>query len=309
MTDGFGPRLQVGERQGDHGRAARSARFRGDATAHQTVRVTERDEGRRRESFNEVAELYDRARPGYPDELLIDLWELAGLSRSSRVLEIGCGTGQLTVPMARTGVQIVAVELGADLAAVARRNLAGFDHVQVVEAAFEDWPLPDESFDLVVSATAFHWLDPQVRLVKSARALRRPGGAVAIISTHHVAGGTAGFNERAQICYERWADAEPGYRFPTVESIRSSDELDLSPRFGTVTTRRYVRDLPYTTQAYLELLGTYSNNRALTDHARAGLFACLSDLIDSRFGGHIVKTVMTELQLATVAATTPEPTA
>src|SRR5947209_4923085 len=78
---------------------------------------------RRRESLDEVAERYDRARPGYPLALVDDLVDLACLGRGSRVLEIGCGTGQLTVPLAERGVSLVGVELGANLAAIARRKL------------------------------------------------------------------------------------------------------------------------------------------------------------------------------------------
>jgi protein-L-isoaspartate O-methyltransferase len=56
--------------------------------------------------------------------------------------------------MTGRGCRVVAVELGAALAAVARRNLARFPAVEVVTAPFEDWPLPKEPFDLVLAATA-----------------------------------------------------------------------------------------------------------------------------------------------------------
>src|SRR5687767_13722173 len=127
-----------------------------------------------RVTFDEDAERYDRARPGYPSSIFDDLAELAGIGPGCRVLEIGCGTGQATVPLAERGCEVVAVELGTELAEVARRNLARFPDVQVVNAAFERWPLPPEPFDVVLSATAFHWIDPTVRVVKSADALR-PG--------------------------------------------------------------------------------------------------------------------------------------
>src|SRR6266542_3166340 len=134
----------------------------------------------------------DRARPGYPPALFDELAVPAGVGPGCRVLEIGCGTGQATVPLAERGGQIVAVELGADLARVARRNLARFPDVEVVVAAFEDWPLPTEPFDTVVAATAWHWLAPAVRVAKAAQALR-PGRALATISTHHIAGGNEAF--------------------------------------------------------------------------------------------------------------------
>jgi len=70
------------------------------------------------------------------------------------VLEIGCGTGQATLPLAHLGYTIVAGELSADLATIARRNLEAFDNIKVIVSAFEDWPLPDASFDLVLARLA-----------------------------------------------------------------------------------------------------------------------------------------------------------
>ena len=82
----------------------------------------DRKRERLRVTFDQAAELYDRARPGYPPALFTDLAELAGIGPGCRVLEIGCGTGQATGPLAKRGCQVVAVELGAALAAAARRN-------------------------------------------------------------------------------------------------------------------------------------------------------------------------------------------
>jgi SAM-dependent methyltransferase len=129
----------------------------------------------------------------------------------------------------------VAVELGADLAAVARRNLARFPQVQVITAAFEDWPLPAEPFDVVLVATAFHWIDPAVRVSKAAADALRPDGVLATIATHHIAGGDQAFFVRAQACYERWDPDTPpgGARLPTAAEVpTASDELDRSGRFG-----------------------------------------------------------------------------
>ncbi len=109
-----------------------------------------------RTAFDDDAELYDRARPAYPSELIDALVALTGIGPGSRVLEVGPGTGQLTVPLAARGTDIVAVELGGRMAAVARRNLARFPSAVVVVSSFEDWPLPTDPFDLVVSATAWH---------------------------------------------------------------------------------------------------------------------------------------------------------
>src|SRR5918912_251029 len=143
------------------------------------------DRRRLRATFEEVPELYDRARPLYPAELFDDLVAYAGLERGARVLEIGCGTGQATLPLAERGLEVVCVELGARLAAAARRKLAGFPRVEVVHALFEEWEAEEASFDAVVAFTAFHWVDPETKYAKPARLLR-PGGCLAVAETDHV---------------------------------------------------------------------------------------------------------------------------
>ncbi|GGT33608.1 class I SAM-dependent methyltransferase [Streptomyces chromofuscus] len=269
-----------------------------DDTPDETRRV------RLSRTFDEDAELYDRARPGYPPELFDDLTEVAGIEPGCHVLEVGPGTGQATLPLAERGCRITAVELGADMAAVARRNLAGFAAVEIVTADFETWPLPQEPFDAVVSATAFHWIDPAVRMTKAADALR-PGGALAVVATQHVAGGSAEFFVEVQECYERFDPATPpGLRLPSPQDVDTSDHADevaRSGRFGPVVFRRYAWDLTYSTAEYLEVLRTYSGHRALPPEARDGLLECIAGLIDRRYGGRVTKRYLTELRVARAA--------
>jgi SAM-dependent methyltransferase len=255
--------------------------------------VSERE--RLRATFDEDAERYDRARPGYPSRLFDDLAELAGLGPRCAVLELGCGTGKATVRLVERGYRVVAVELGAALAEVARRNTGAV----VVNAAFESWPLPQEPFDLVLAATAWHWFDPDVRATKAADALR-PGGSLAIVDTQHVAGGTAAFFVDAQDCYERFDPATPpGLRPQPAEEYPDDDaELAASGRFGAAAFRRYVWDAEYTTAQYIDLLLTYSGHRALPTTARNGLLDCIAALIDRRYGGRIVKRYLTQLRVA-----------
>src|SRR5262249_23291310 len=137
-----------------------------------------------RTTFDEVADLYARARPTYPDEVFDDLVEAARLGVGARVLELGSGTGIATLPLARRGFELVCVELGAQLAAVARRKLEAFANVEIVNAAFESWSPPGR-FDAVVAFASFHWNDPAARYERSANALR-PGGALAVVRADHV---------------------------------------------------------------------------------------------------------------------------
>ncbi|WP_214107864.1 class I SAM-dependent methyltransferase [Acrocarpospora catenulata] len=257
------------------------------------------DRLRLRVTFDEDAGLYDRARPGYPAALFADLAELAGAGPGCRVLEIGCGTGKATVPLAERGCRVTAVELGPALAGVARRRLAAFPEAEVVTADFEHWPLPAEPYDLVVAATSFHWLDPAMRVAKSAAALR-PGGKLAIVRTHHVRGGTSEFFAQAQECYLRFdPDTPPDLRLEEADEIpRDSAEVDGSGFFAPALFRRYEWELTYTAATYRDLLMTYSNHRALDSEAREGLLACIRHLIDSAYDGRITKRFLTELQLS-----------
>jgi SAM-dependent methyltransferase len=261
--------------------------------------MTGADRLRLRQMFDKDAELYDRARPGYPRELFDDLEELGGVRAGSRVLEIGCGTGQATVSLAERGCRIVAVELGAGMAAVAMRNLARFPGVEVAVAEFEDWPLPAEPFDAVVAATAWHWIDPAVRVAKAAQALR-PGGVLATIMSQHVAGGTEAFFVDVQDCYERWdPDTPPGLRLPAAADLPDdAQELEGSCQFGAPLFRRYEWDVAYSTEAYLDVLRTYSGHRAMAPPARDGLLACIGDLIETTYGGQVTKRYLTGLRIA-----------
>ncbi|MEU9454006.1 methyltransferase domain-containing protein [Streptomyces sp. NPDC048277] len=249
-----------------------------------------------RGTFDEDAELYERARPRYPPSLVEELGRVIGAAPGVRVLEIAPGTGKLTVDLARFGCAITAVELGPSLAAVARRQLAGFPAVDVVTADFEEWELPSEPFDAVVCATAFHWLDPALRVTGPARALR-PGGLLAVVTTHHVAGGTEDFFAEVQECYERWDPATPPGLRQTPESGLAPDtaEFTASPHFTDVTVHGHAQEITYSTGAYLDVLLTYSNHRALPEPARNGLLADIRELIDTRYDGVVTKRYWHEL--------------
>ncbi|MFF4565172.1 class I SAM-dependent methyltransferase [Streptomyces sp. NPDC001435] len=249
-----------------------------------------------RVTFDQDAELYERARPRYPPPLVEELGRVTGAAPGARVLEIAPGTGKLTVDLARSGCAITAVELGPSMAAVARRQLAAFPDVDVVTADFEEWELPPQPFDAVVCATAFHWIDPALRVAKPARALR-PGGLLAVVTTHHAAGGTEDFFAEAQECYERWDPATPPGLRQTPESdiVADTAEFTGSPHFADVSVHGHAQEITYTTDAYLDVLRTYSNHRALPEPARNGLLADIRELIESRYDGVVTKRYWHEL--------------
>ncbi len=252
--------------------------------------------------FDRVAELYDRARPTYPDALFDDVVRLSGIPDGGHILEIGPGTGQATQPMAQRGYRITAVELGANLAAVARRNLGAFPDVDIWVGAFEDWPLPDARFDLVMSVSAFHWLDHGVALPKIAAALR-PGGALAYTTGGHVEGGTSQFFIDAQECYlKHMPGTPPGLRLEPAGMIPLESPItDESGLFEPAQHARHEWLRDFTTQRYIDELSTYSGKLALSDEDREALLSCIRAMIDERYGGRIVKAYLTDLHVVHVA--------
>ncbi len=137
------------------------------------------DARRHGRAFDRVAEDYDRHRPTYPDALVDRACE--GIEPGAAVLEIGCGTGQLTRSLLARGLRVTAVEPGRRLIARARDRLNGAGDVRFVNARLEDASLPRAEYSAVVSASAIHWIDPDVSWRKIADALV-DGGSLALIS-------------------------------------------------------------------------------------------------------------------------------
>ena len=126
-----------------------------------------------RRTFNEDAANYNAARPGYMPELIADVLAYRPVTAQSHVLEIGIGTGQATLPFLQTGARLTAVELGQELAEFSRRKFVAFPKFQVVCEDFMNWDLTPDSLDLIISATAFHWLPQEEALRKCLQALNR----------------------------------------------------------------------------------------------------------------------------------------
>jgi len=241
------------------------------------------DQGRHflRAGFDRAAEDYQRTRPVCPPQLFDDLIELAGLEPADRVLEIGCGTGQATVPLAERGLAVTAVELGAGLAAIARRRLTAFPAAGVMTSAFEDWRPPGLPFDAVVAVSSLHWIDPQLRYAKP-HELLRPGGAMAV----------------AGCMWARPADAEPFWRDVQEDYCAAGfagtppprpDQIGLrhfppeaGPYFDEVASLRYpALQMRYTAGDYLAQLATQSGTRALGEVRGAEFLAAVRRRLES----------------------------
>lgn len=251
---------------------------------------------RRKYSFDAVADAYDAYRTPPPRQVVDALVEATDIHEGSRVLEIGSGTGQLSVPLARLGVDLVAMEPGAHLAAHAERHLHAFANARVLVASFEGWELSGDQFDAVVCANAFHWLDAEIRYSKSADALR-PGGHLGLLVMHHVRGGTPGFSADTQPSYCKWGlSSDPLFEPPSPDSLPATfAELDERDEFDSIERTLFEIPMPHTTESYVGWLSTDSLVNTLDAAARRGFLDDIERLIESRYHGTVIRNFVYEV--------------
>ncbi|HEY2489197.1 MAG TPA: methyltransferase domain-containing protein [Streptosporangiaceae bacterium] len=244
-----------------------------------------------RQTFDSAAAKYQEARPEYPGELYAALVSLAGLRpEADSLCEVGSGPGKATIPLARRGFRITCVELGAALADEARRNLAGFGRVTVVNADFETWrPASPGAFGLVFAATAWHWIDPEIRYLK-ARELLKPGGHLAFWEAVHVFpdGGDPFFREIQDVYDEINEGMPPGSGFPRPDELTDSTaEIEASGLFTDVAVRRFDWEIRYTAEGYIRLLDTFSGHIAMADWQRDRLYGEIRRRLAARPDGRL----------------------
>ena len=231
-------------------------------------------------TFYTAAVLYEEVRPGYPEELIRDVIDISGLNHHSSILEIGCGTGKATRPFAERGYELVCLDIGADLIAVAKENLSCFPNVSFVEQAFEVWQ-PRDKFNLIISATVFHWVDPKVRYLKAFEVLQS-SGFLAVFSNQHVRK-EEGFFAETQSLYDR-------YYFPlTTSRPTHATNFPGVAAFQYPIKRVYPWTQTYSSEQSIKLLGTYSGHIALSNKNRYRLFEGIANLIETRYGGRVTK--------------------
>ncbi len=261
---------------------------------------TEHERHTLRESFDRAAILYQQVRPDYPEELFDHLIKVTHLEAGAHLLEIGCATGKATMPLAQRGFDITCVELGSALAAVARQNMAGMT-VNIIEQRFEDWqPGTGNGFDLVFAATAWHWIDPDVRYRKAWEILR-PGGYLAFWTAAHVFPDDADpFFREVQAVYEALGEGRPqDAQWPRPGQLPDSrGEIEATGLFEVVDIRHFDWERIYPVEEYIDLLNTFSNHILMEDQTRDTLYREIRARLNPRSDKSVRRHWGTVLQVA-----------
>ena len=231
-------------------------------------------------TFNTAPTLYEDVRPGYPEQLIKDVIDLSDLEDHSSILEVGCGTGKATRPFAERRYEVLCLDIGADLIAVAKEKLKTFPNVAFIEQAFEEWE-SEKEFDLIISATAFHWVDPKLRYLKASGVLRSDG-FLAVFSNQHVRK-DEGFFAESQSLYDKYYSP-----LTTSGPTHATNFLGVEA-FQDPIKRVYPWSQTYTSEQYIKLLGTYSGHIALPDKNKRLLFEGIANLIETKYNGRVTK--------------------
>lgn len=249
--------------------------------------------------FDWDPENYDRARPSYPDALFDDLW--AYLDEETRAhpatIEVGPGTGQATRALLARGARVTAVELGPRLAVFLARKFLVQPELTVVNAAFEDVPLSEGAWNLVFSATAYHWVASETRTARP-YALLKAGGVLAVVDTIQVRGAAdRGYFERSQPLYARYWPDQPTFHPTPQPDVEPPilEEMRASGLFEDVRRWRYRWDQRYDVDAYISLVRSYSNTYELAPDLRESFLADLRAFVKAEEGAYVLRPLVITL--------------
>ncbi|WP_033351265.1 class I SAM-dependent methyltransferase [Kitasatospora aureofaciens] len=252
------------------------------------------------ESFGADAHRYDQARPRYPDDLVARI--VAG-SPGPEVLDIGCGTGIAARQFQAAGCTVLGLDPDARMADPARvRGLP------VEVATFEAWDPAGRTFDTVIAAQSWHWVDPAVGAAKAARVLR-PNGRLAIFG--HVFEPPSEVAEPFAAAFRRVAPESPFSSQPARRPLETyqagyakiADTIRETGRFSAPEQWRYDWDRPYTRDQWLDLLPTTGALTRLHPDQLTEILAAVGHAIDT-LGGRFTMHYTT---LATTATRTAAP--
>ena len=246
--------------------------------------------------FDTIANLYDTYRPDYPTKLVDSVVTLSGIPWGGNILEIGSGTGKATILFAQRGYTIHCIEPGPNLVSVATRNLQAYPRVTFEISRFEESRDHTAEFDLVMAASAFHWISGEVGYQIAARALK-PLGSLALF--WNMSTGFQGkITQRLAAIYREIVPEltnSPKHMEEIIEERHT--KILQSGCFNQVTIRRFHWSRTYRTEEYLGLLNTHSDHLRLEQPTRQKLSDAIGSAID-KDGGTVKRKYMSVLYVA-----------
>ena len=253
-------------------------------------------------TFDTVASAYEKFRPGYTDELYKMIFDYSTLNESCCVIEVGIGGGQATLPILRTGCHLTAVEYGEDFSKICEEKFKEYQNFSVITGKFENIDFSDDTYDMVYSASAFHWIPEDIGYTK-VYAMLKSGGVFARFANHP-------YRDKGNLLLLEEMDkiyAEYYYKFynqkQEVPKEYSEDQsiqrAEIAEKYGFVDIKYalFHRTRTFSATEYSTLLGTYSDHIAIEESIREEFFSKIENAINNH-GGSITVYDTIDLQLA-----------
>ena len=253
-------------------------------------------------TFDTVASAYGKLRPGYVKELYQALFDYIPVNENSNVAEVGSGGGQATAPILMTGCRLTAVEYGEQFSELLRDKFKEYRNFSVITGRFEDTVLANNAFDLVFSASAFHWVPEKIGYEKVFSMLKS-GGAFARFANHPYRDkGNPALSREIDEIYDQYYNK---YYKKEREALSEYTEQQAEERamiagkygFSDIRYELFHRERVFPAKEYIKLLGTYSDHIAMEQDIRTEFFAKIEEAIH-KHGGIITVYDTIDLQLA-----------
>ena len=253
-------------------------------------------------TFDTAVSLYDRMRPGYVDELYKTIFDYINIGENSRVVEVGSGSGQATLPVLKTGCSLTAVEYGENFSLLLKEKFKEYKDFNIVTGKFEDVELENNAYDLVFSATAFHWVPEDIGYPKVFSILKKGGAFARFANRPHISDKDPELARRIDEIYNGRYNRYYGVKSaakPWFSEEKAKEIAEIPAKYGFTDIRcsLFYRERVFTAEEYVQLLGTYSDHIAIEESVRKVFFAEIEDAIN-RHGGTITIRDTLDLELA-----------
>ena len=253
-------------------------------------------------TFDTAVSNYDKMRPGYVDEIYQAIFKYIPIDGNSNVAEVGSGSGQATLPVLKTGCKLTAVEYGENFSELLKNKFKDFPKFSVVTGKFEEVSLDEGVFDLVFSATAFHWVPEKEGYEKVYRMLKKGGAFARFANRPMNCKNEPELGREIQALYNEYYNKQHNIKSGTKKWFTEEDAKAISlipEKYGFTNIKYFLfyRERVFTASEYTKLLGTYSDHIAIEESIRKVFFSKIEDAIN-RHGGTITISDTLDLELA-----------
>lgn len=249
--------------------------------------------------FDQMVINYEKRRPNYGTEVFKDIIDYAGITMDKSIIEIGCGTGKATEPFLKTKCEVTAIELGENLALYTKKKFRDYGNLDVVKSAFEDYECGDNKFDMLYSATAFHWIPEEIGYKKAFRIIKNGGSIALFWNKPFVNNKDNPLHQKIQSIYN---DFLPEWNHKVSDNERKSkhiERIDNIKKYGFVdmVVKQYENVRTMSGAEYIELLNTYSDHASLDKSIQLPFYNAIRTAIED-YGDEMIIYDIVNLYLA-----------